>query len=71
MKGRLNASTALLAGTSATTARRRPGFQLTAVPTDPDNPLEAALRRLGATIEVRLLTRAGNPAAGTSVPAVL
>jgi len=28
---------------------------LTAVPVDPDNPLEAALRRLGASIEGRLL----------------
>jgi hypothetical protein len=31
----------------------------------------SGLRRLGATIEGRLLTRGGNPAAGTSVPAVL
>jgi hypothetical protein len=28
---------------------------LTAAPVDPDNPLEAALRQLGATIERRLL----------------
>ena len=28
---------------------------LTAAPVDPDNPLEAALRRLGASIEGRLL----------------
>jgi Helix-turn-helix domain len=48
-------------GVPASKSENRPGTQnqeiqiLTAGPADPDNPLEAALRRLGAGIEGRLL----------------